>query len=76
MPNPISEASPNSLDYYFSLDPNDMSDQDIDTIVEEMRRMRDSWESDKPPAPRKKAASKAKEDMGPMLNLDDLQEEQ
>lgn len=41
--NPLEEADPKSLDYYFSMDPIDMKDSDIQVIVEELRRQRATW---------------------------------
>lgn len=40
---PLAEADPKSLDMFFSMDPLDMSNTDIQTIVEELRRQRAQW---------------------------------
>lgn len=40
---PLSEARPNSLDDFFSRDPLNLADSDIDTIVAELREQRKIW---------------------------------
>ena len=50
-------ASLASLDKYFSADPNGLSDQDLDVIVAELRRQRESWENGKQPSKRKPAST-------------------
>jgi hypothetical protein len=52
--NPIANISPDFLDKYFAMDPLQMSDQDMLVIVDELRRMRASWESDVKPTTRTK----------------------
>jgi len=56
---PLAEASPRSLDEFFSRDPLDLSDQDLDVIVAELRRQRKQFlvAEAQPKAPR--GASKA-----------------
>jgi hypothetical protein len=40
---PLAEASPSSLDEYFSRNPRSMSDEDLRVIVKELRRQRERW---------------------------------
>jgi uncharacterized Zn finger protein len=62
--NPITEASPLSLNELFSRDPEKYSDQDLDLIIEELRKQRqrhmqlEAVKVDE--APRKRAAAKPK----------------
>lgn len=41
--NPLEEASPTSLEEYFSRDPEGFTKQDIEVVVKELRRMREKW---------------------------------
>lgn len=52
---PLSEASPQSLDHYFNLDPLSMTRQSRDAIVKELRRMRVVWEASDASKPAKGA---------------------
>lgn len=40
---PLATAQPTSLDEFFSRDPLDLADQEIDVIVAEYRRQREVW---------------------------------
>lgn len=42
---PLAEASPSSLDEYFSRNPRGMSDDDLRLIVRELRRQRERWKA-------------------------------
>ncbi len=68
-PNPLAEAEPSSLDELFSRDPLGLSDQDISSIVRELRRQREKWLAE----PEKKAAKKpASKPVKLDVSLDDL----
>lgn len=41
--NPLEEASPTSLEEYFSRDPEGFTKQDLEVVVKELRRMREKW---------------------------------
>ena len=41
--NPLAGVNPASLDELFSRDPLDLSDQEIEVITTELRRMRTKW---------------------------------
>jgi hypothetical protein len=43
MVNPLEEASPKSLEDVFNADPLELTRQDRDVIVAELRRMREVW---------------------------------
>lgn len=68
---PLVTANPKSLDELFSLDPMDLSDSNIDTVVLELRRMRHAFvqaeaSGKKPPRAAKGRAAPSD------LKLDDL----
>ena len=59
-PSPLSEASPKSLEELFSLDPLDLTRSDLETIVTELRKMREIWarsESGEGKRPRRSGAN-------------------
>jgi hypothetical protein len=64
-PSPLAEASPTSLDELFSLDPLQLTDENIDRIVLELRAQRDRWQQTEKKGRGKKAETVT-------LNLDDL----
>lgn len=69
MTNPLEEASPSSLEELFARDPLQLRDVDIETIVRELRRMREKWQSgDKPKAVKGRKAAP----LDPNVTLDDL----
>jgi hypothetical protein len=45
-PNPLDEASPESIDELFDRDPLELSDQDVDKIVARLRQDREAWAAD------------------------------
>lgn len=53
----LPEFSPNSLDELFSRAPQQISDPEFDTIVEELRRQRAAWETGQKAKPRATKAS-------------------
>ena len=65
--NPILEANPAALDELFSRDPLDLSDRDLETMVSELRRMRETWDSGKPAAKTGPKAPKAPKPPVPTL---------
>jgi hypothetical protein len=67
-PNPLSEASPDSLSELFARNPLQLSDQDIGKIVSELRRQREKWQVDEGKPKAKKASKAVKLD----VSLDDL----
>lgn len=76
-PSPLAEASPESLDRLFSMDPLELAEGDIDKIVARFRREREGWDKAEAAgalkAPRgTKAAPKAKAPAPEGLSLDDL----
>ena len=73
--NPLEEAIPTSLDELFSRDPLKLGEQDIITIVVELRRMRKNFaEAEAKPAKPKKLPKAAPLDKAivAQLSLDDL----
>lgn len=44
--NPMSEIDPQALQELFTRDPNEYSEQDIDSIVYQFRKMRHLWENE------------------------------
>lgn len=54
---PLAEVQPQTLGELFSRDPLSLSDQDIDKIVEELRRQRAKWQEAE--ATGRKSAAKA-----------------
>lgn len=62
---PLTEASPTSLDELFSMDPLQLTDENIDRIVLELRAQRERWQQTEKKGRAKKAETVT-------LNLDDL----
>jgi hypothetical protein len=65
-PSALPAFSPTSLDELFSRDPLQLADQDLDIIVEELRRQRAAWETGQKAKPRETKQT------GKNLSLDDL----
>ena len=65
--NPLSEARVDSIDELFSRDPLDLSDRDLEAMVSELRRMRETWDSGKPAAKTGPKAPKAPKPPVPTL---------
>jgi hypothetical protein len=68
--NPLNEASPRSLEEIFSSDPLNLTRQDRDVIVSELRRARENWIKEE--ASGKKRSSAGKAPPPPNLKLSDL----
>ena len=66
---PLEEAQVQSLDALFSEDPLKLSDTDIKTIVQELRRARAKWLAEGGKGPAKKVTKVAAK---PGLTLEDL----
>lgn len=69
----LSEADPKSLEELFSRDPLQLTREDRDAIVAEMRKKRVSWEADEKAKASKPKKQKVVAPTGPInLTLDDL----
>lgn len=73
---PLSEADPKSLDVLFNEDPLNLTDEDIDTIVVELRKNRHLWKKEEEAAkredrPRRPSSYKAKVPKG-SISLGDI----
>lgn len=73
---PLTEANPQSLDALFSADPLSLSDTDLSTIVEELRKQRLRWAaaeaSGSTRAPRAAKAAPTKVPASSIKSLSDL----
>jgi hypothetical protein len=72
---PLATISPDSISQLFAIDPEYMTDADIDQLVVAYRAQRQHWatEDAKPKAPRGKKAAAEKAPKVPVnINLDDL----
>lgn len=49
---PLEEALPTSLEEYFSRDPNDLTDRDIDIVCRVLRQQRTKWLSEEAANPK------------------------
>lgn len=60
--NPLIEADPNSINQLFSMEPSELTNEQIDSMVVELRKQRESWnatekaKASKPKAPTTAAA--------------------
>lgn len=69
---PLATVDPASVTELFSRDPLDMTNADIDAIIEHMRRERSTWETKQAQAEAKKQAKLNPQPAGTKITLADL----
>jgi hypothetical protein len=68
-PNPLREASPESLNELFERDPLSLTDSDVESIVAQLRVARSKWAEEEA---QKQRSGKKSKPADPNMTLDDL----
>jgi hypothetical protein len=68
-PNPLREASPESLNGLFERDPLSLTDSDVESIVQQLRVARSKWAEEEA---QKQRSGKKSKPADPNMTLDDL----